>query len=95
MKAGFVYIMASGKNGTIYVGLTSDLVKRVYEHREGLVAGFTQKYRCKTLVWFEAFDDLQDARRRELQIKEWKRAWKFKLIEERNLEWIDLYPTIL
>ena len=75
--------------------MTSDLVKRVYEHREGLVGGFTQKYRCKTLVWFEAFDDLQEARRRELQIKEWKRVWKFKLIEERNLDWNDLYPTLV
>ena len=73
--------------------MASDLVKRVYEHREGLVGGFTQKYGCKTLVWFEAFDDLQDARRRELQMKEWKRAWKFKLIEERNFDWNDLNPT--
>ena len=73
--------------------MASDLVKRVYEHREGLVGGFTQKYGCKTLVWFEAFDDLQDARRREPQMKEWKRAWKFKLIEERNFDWNDLNPT--
>ena len=75
--------------------MASDLVKRVYEHREGLVGGFTQKYGCKTLVWFEAFDDLQDARRRELQMKELKRAWKFKLIEERNFDWDDLYPTLV
>ena len=94
MKAGFVYIMASGKNGTIYVGSTSDLVKRASEHREGLAAGFTKSYGCKLLVWFEAFDDLQEARRRELQMKEWKRPWKIKRIEERNLDWVDLYPTL-
>ena len=94
MKAGFVYMMASRKNGTIYAGVTSDLIGRVYQHREGLVPGFTKQYGCKLLVWFEAHDDLQDARLRELQIKEWKRAWKIKLIEERNLEWDDLYPTL-
>ena len=94
MKAGFVYIMASRKNGTIYTGVTSDLVKRVYEHREALVAGFTKRYGCKLLVWFENYDDLQEARRRELQIKEWKRAWKIRLIEEQNLDWNDLYPSL-
>ena len=94
MKAGFVYIMASQKNGTIYIGVTSDLIKRIYEHREGLIGGFTKRYGCKSLVWFEAHDDLQGARRRELQIKEWKRAWKIRLIEEKNLEWDDLYPTL-
>ena len=94
MKAGSVYIMASGKNGTIYIGVTSDLVKRVWEHRNGVVPGFTRKYGCKLLVWFEAYDDLQEARRRELQMKEWKRAWKIRLIEERNLDWDDLYPTL-
>jgi putative endonuclease len=94
VKAGSVYIMASGKNGTIYIGVTSDLVKRVWEHRNGVVPGFTRKYGCKLLVWFEAYDDLQEARRRELQMKEWKRAWKIRLIEERNLDWDDLYPTL-
>ena len=69
MKAGFVYIMASGKNGTIYIGVTSDLIKRVYEHREGVVAGFTKKHGCKQLVWFKCLDDLQEARHRELQMK--------------------------
>ncbi len=93
-KAGYVYIMASGKNGTIYTGVTSDLPKRVWEHREGVVAGFTKKYGCKLLVWFQAFDDIQQARHRELQIKEWMRAWKIRLIEEQNLDWNDLYPTL-
>ena len=93
-KAGYVYIMASGKNGTIYIGVTSDLAKRVWEHREGVVQGFTRKYGCKLLVWFEAHDDIQQARHRELQMKEWKRAWKIKLIEESNLDWVDLYPSL-
>src|ERR1044072_51483 len=78
-------MMASRKNGTIYTGVTSDLAKRVFEHREGLADGFTKRYGGKLLVWFEAHDDLQDARRRELQMKEWKRAWKIRLIEEENL----------
>ena len=94
MKSGFVYIMASRKNGTIYIGVTSDLAKRVWEHREVVVAGFTKKHGCKLLVWFEAFDDLGQARLRELQMKEWKRAWKVKLIEEKNLDWDDLYPSL-
>ena len=93
-KAGYVYIMASAKNGTIYIAVTSDLAKRVWENREGVVAGFTKKYGCKLLVWFEAFDDIQQARQRELQMKEWKRAWKIKLIEEQNLDWLDLYPGL-
>ena len=94
MKAGYVYIMASGQNGTIYIGVTSDLPGRVHAHREGLIPGFSKRYSCKSLVWFEAYDDLQEARRRELQIKEWKRSWKVRLIEENNLEWADLYPTL-
>ena len=94
MKAGYVYIMANRKHGTIYIGVTSDLIKRVYEHREGLVPGFTKRYGCNLLVWFEAHDDLQDARLRELQMKEWNRKWKFRLIEEKNLDWEDLYPTL-
>ena len=86
--------MASGKNGTIYTGVTSDLIGRVYAHREGLVEGFTKRYGRKLLVWLEAHEDLQVARHRELQIKEWKRAWKIRLIEEQNLEWNDLYPSL-
>jgi putative endonuclease len=95
MKAGVVYIMANRKNGTIYIGVTSDLLKRVWEHKKGVVPGFTKKYGCKLLVWYEAHDDLQEARRRELQMKEWNRAWKVRLIEEGNLEWQDLYPTLM
>ena len=95
MKAGYVYIMANRKNGTIYIGVTSDLIARVYQHREGLVPGFTKRYGCKRLVDFEVYDELHDARLRELQMKEWKRSWKVRLIEENNLEWADLYPTLV
>jgi len=95
MKAGYVYIMANRKNGAIYIGATSDLVKRVWEHKNGVVPGFTKKYGCKLLVWYEAFDDIQQARQRELQMKEWQRKWKIKLIEQTNLDWDDLYPTLL
>jgi putative endonuclease len=94
MKAGFVYIMANRKNGTIYIGVTSDLVKRAWEHRNGIVPGFPKRYGCKLLVWYEAHEDLQQARQRELQMKEWNRAWKIRLIEEANLDWDDLYPTL-
>jgi putative endonuclease len=94
VKAGFVYIMASGRNGTLYIGVTSDLVKRAWEHRNGVVAGFTRKYGCKLLVWYEAHDDLEQARMRELQIKKWKRLWKLREIEEMNPEWQDLYPRL-
>jgi putative endonuclease len=87
--------MANRKNWTIYTGVTSDLPKRVWEHREGVVPGFTKKYGCKLLVWFEAHGDLEEARPRELQIKEWKRPWKVRLIEEKNLDWEDLCPTLL
>ncbi len=77
-KLGFVYIMASGRNGTIYLGVTSDLLKRVWEHRNGVVAGFTKKYGCHRLVWYEAYDGIEEARQRELRMKEWRRAWKVK-----------------
>ncbi len=94
MKAGYVYIMASGRNGTLYLGVTSDLPKRVYEHREGLAAGFSRKYGCKVLVWYQVFDDLDAARHRELQMKEWKRAWKLRVIEKMNPSWDDLYDSL-
>lgn len=94
MKSGFVYIMASRLNGTLYTGVTSDLAKRAYQHRNGLVAGFTRQHRCTLLVWFEGHDDLQEARARELQIKKWKREWKLKLIESENPDWLDRYPAL-
>lgn len=94
MKSGCVYMMASKRNGTIYTGVTSDLPARTYQHRNGLVAGFTKQHGCKILVWYEAHDDLQEARLRELQIKRWKRAWKIELIERANPRWRDLYDTL-
>lgn len=93
-KSGYVYIMASQRNGTLYLGVTSDLIQRDYQHREGLIGGFTRKYGCKMLVWYQAFDDLQAARHRELQMKEWRRAWKLRVIEEMNPEWQDLHETL-
>ena len=93
-KAGYVYIMASRRNGTIYIGVTSDLPKRVWEHRGGIIRGFTKKHGCKLPVWFQAFDSLDSARHRELQMKEWHRAWKLRVIEELNPNWDDLYPTL-
>ena len=91
---GFVYIMASQRNGTIYIGVTSDLAKRVSEHREGIVSGFTKKHRCRLLVWYEAHDSIEAARQRELRMKEWKRAWKLREIEGGNPDWDDLYDRI-
>jgi putative endonuclease len=86
--------MASRKSGTLYVGVTSDLQKRVYQHREGLVDGFTKKHSLHLLVHFEVLDDITDAIRREKQLKNWTRAWKVQLIEEQNPEWNDLYATL-
>jgi len=86
--------MASKRNGTLYIGVTSDLPGRVYQHREKLVEGFTKKHGCELLVWFEAYEDLDAARLRELQMKKWKRAWKIELIERHNPHWKDLYGTL-
>ncbi len=92
VKLGYVYIRASSRNGTLYIGVTSDLAKRVWEHRNGLSPGFTREHGCKLLVWYEAHDDLQQARLRELQMKKWKRLWKLSTIELNNPDWRDLYP---
>ncbi len=86
--------MASKRNGTLYLGVTSDLPQRCHQHREGLIDGFSKQYGCTMLVWYETHDDLQEARLRELQIKKWKRAWKIRLIHEGNPEWTDLWPNI-
>jgi putative endonuclease len=86
--------MASRRNGTLYLGVTSNLPGRAYQHRNGLLDGFTKRYGCRALVWFAAFDDIQDARARELQMKKWKRAWKLQVIEEMNPEWRDLFEEI-
>jgi putative endonuclease len=93
-KRFYVYILASKRNGTIYSGVTSDIVKRVWQHRNELVEGFTRKYGVKKLVYYEIYEDAESAIKREKQLKKWKRAWKLKLIEEKNPEWRDLCPGI-
>ena len=93
-KRGYVCIMASRRNGTLYIGVTSDLAKRVWEHREGRIDGFTKRYGCKVLVWFSVFGSLESAIRREKQMKEWQRAWKLRVIEEMNPDWNDLFESI-
>ena len=90
-----VYILASKRNGTLYIGVTSDLVRRGWEHRNDLVAGFSQRYRTHLLVWFERHETMESASVRERRLKEWKRAWKLELIEEENPVWRDLYREIL
>ena len=94
MKAFYVYILCSKRNGTLYIGVTSDLIKRVYEHKHDLADGFTKRYQVHSLAWFEIHHDAENAIIREKQIKVWKRAWKLRLIEENNPEWIDLYESI-
>jgi putative endonuclease len=91
----FVYLMASGKNGTLYVGVTNNLVRRVFEHRNGAVEGFTDRYRVHHLVWFESTPSIEAAIKKEKQIKNWKREWKVALIENENAEWQDLYDALL
>ncbi|MEL7688342.1 GIY-YIG nuclease family protein [Citromicrobium bathyomarinum] len=93
-KLPCVYLMASGRNGTLYAGLTSDLAQRAWQHREGLVEGFTQKHGCKLLVWFERHDTMESAILREKQIKAGNRKKKLALIEADNPTWRDLYPDI-
>jgi putative endonuclease len=89
-----VYIMASQRNGTIYIGVTSNLPKRVWEHREGVVEGFTTRYAVKNLVWYELHDNAESAITREKQLKKWNRAWKLSLIEGCNPTWKDRFDEI-
>jgi len=91
----YVYVMASKRNGTLYIGVTSDLIRRIYDHRNDLLNGFTRKYRIHRLVYYEETNDIQEAIAREKQIKRWKRVWKIELIERDNPEWTDLYPGLL
>ena len=93
-KQPAVYIMASKRNGTLYIGVTSDLVDRVWKHKQGAIEGFTKKYNVHNLVYFELYEDMNSAILREKQIKKWRRDWKIKLIEKENLNWIDLWPVI-
>ncbi len=94
MKNFHIYILASKRNGTLYVGITGSLVKRIYEHKHDLVDGFTKKYQVHDLVWYDACQAAETAITREKQIKAWKRSWKLKLIEESNPDWKDLYEDI-
>ena len=93
-KQPAVYILASRRHGTLYIGVTSNLCNRVSSHKQGLVEGFTKRYGVKMLVWFQEFASMEDAIRREKQIKEWRRGWKVELIQETNPNWRDLWPDI-
>jgi putative endonuclease len=90
----YVYILASRRNGTLYIGVTSQLARRVYEHKCGDVPGFTAKYGVKLLVWYDVYNFIDDAIRQEKRIKRWRRAWKLELIERLNPDWSDLYETL-
>ncbi|MCA1433731.1 GIY-YIG nuclease family protein [Bradyrhizobium sp. BRP20] len=92
--AYYVYILASKKHGTLYIGVTNDLVRRVYQHRTKTVPGFTSKYGVDKLVLFEIYDDAVSAIAREKELKKWRRDWKTRLIEEQNPNWDDLYPGL-
>ena len=94
-RSYFVYIMTNKKHGTLYTGVTNDLVRRVYQHREGLVEGFTRKHGLKRLAWYEPFDDIEQAILREKRIKRWRREWKIQLIEKQNFDWQDLWENII
>ena len=95
MKHYYVYILASKKNGTLYIGITSDLVKRIYEHKNNLISSFTQKYNVHRLVYYEEFTDVLEAIAMEKRIKKWNRQWKIGLIEKVNGDWRDLYFEII
>ena len=94
MKGGFVYILTNRPNGTLYTGVTADLVRRVWEHREGIADGFSKKHGIKLLVYFEPYDDIAVAIQRERNIKHWPRTWKARLILGTNPQWRDLYEDI-
>jgi putative endonuclease len=92
--AYYVYLLASKKHGTLYLGVTNDIVRRAYEHRTKSVDGFTKRYDVDKLVWFEIYDDIANAITREKELKKWRRDWKVRLIENENPDWTDLYPGI-
>ena len=94
-KQPAVYVLASKRNGTLYIGVTSNLVKRVWEHKNDKVEGFTEKYNVHRLVWYEVHDTMESALVREKRLKSWKRQWKLELIENKNPDWRDLYAEIL
>jgi len=90
----YVYLMANRKHGTLYIGVTRDLIRRAYEHRTSAVAGFTSRYHIRLLVWFESYVDPLSAIAREKELKKWRREWKINFIERTNPEWIDLFETL-
>ena len=94
VMAYYVYILASRKDGAIYIGVTNDILRRIYEHRQKAVAGFTSKYNITRLVWFGNYEDAYSAISREKELKKWKRSWKVRLIEAQNPKWHDLYESI-
>lgn len=94
MKQPCVYMLASKKNGTLYIGVTSDLIKCIWQHKNNELDGFTKKYHIHNLVWYETHQEMNSALAREKQLKKWNRAWKIELIEQNNPAWTDLYPSI-
>ncbi len=94
-KNYYVYIMASKRNGTLYIGITNDLIKRTWQHKNNLADGFTKRYKCHTLVYYEQTNEVISAIEREKQLKKWKRKWKLDLIEKQNPEWQDLYNNLI
>ena len=94
-KQPAVYLLANKRNGTLYVGVTSDLVKRIWEHKNNMVEEFTKQYNVHQLVWYELHESMESAIMREKRLKDWKRAWKLELIENKNPDWLDLYDTIV
>jgi putative endonuclease len=95
MAGGWLYVMTNRRDGVLYVGVTSNLPRRAFEHREGTIDGFTKRYALKMLVYYEFFDDVRDAIQREKTIKHWPRAWKVRLIHSTNPDWRDLYDTLI
>lgn len=95
MNQYYVYILANKKHGTLYIGVTNNLIKRIYEHQQGLVEGFTKKYNIKHLVYYEIANDINNAIEREKKLKKWNRAWKIELIEKDNPSWKDLYLKLI
>ena len=95
MNPGWVYIVTNKPKGVLYVGVTSDWEGRVWEHRNGVYPGFTSRYNCSRLVWYEDYDDITDAIHREKRLKTWNRAWKIRLVEDMNPGWSDLFETIM
>jgi len=93
-KVGYTYILASDRRGTLYTGVTSDLSGRMWQHKNDVVGGFTKVYGVHRLVYYEAYDEIEQAIAREKQLKNWQRDWKVQLIEEKNPDWIDLYPSL-